>query len=670
MVSIEKVATEEEADVSIRRRTYLCKSCPSYHRTIVAIEYGREIDKWFPVVLLDYHFEGSPNRFNPEQHGNRKESSSVPYVRTKQSTKSKLASNVFDGKTGPKRALFNTVRDVGGVMEVDSTSALPRNTRQAYYEKQQSADSGTKKPKDVLASVLKLQNGSCKGFICDVVCNDLPTIVLFTDKQINDIVKFCCHQQAGMVSELGADITFQLGPFYLLVTTYKNTLFKVKGSNRSPSFLGPVMICMTKEEHTYLSLMHCLLREVPGFAQYLHAYRTDNEAALVNALAAVFQNGKGLLCYIHIKKNISFKLQKLGLSVDTRNKICRDIFSKPNGLLWEESGQFLEQASRLMMKWDDIERKERHGTPQFALYFKKKYLNDLRNKTATFVMQDLGLGEDPYGQNIPEAVNKMIKDWVNFLPSEIDSFILSIHDLIQSFDTEEELVWLGLSDKWEVREEFKNRIPQRSHLEMTPEERKVTLLSLSKLCPDPAAFQRCKRFKFQTGHTQSTVVEPPCSTEASPLPTWKNLEGLKGNFTEEEILSLSAKSAALIHSDAIRSGFQKGTFLVDSRRPAPNSGGVSFGNCMTSLQLANFSDMTPPPPPRSKRNYTWCFHHYSYHYSYVLLHFTYHDYNNFVFKCAKFTNQKKTRGVARLVCSGKFTSRGMLRNAAHFHVPH
>lgn len=455
VVSIEKVATEEEADVSIRRRTYLCKSCPSYHRTIVAIEYGREIDKWFPVVLLNYHFEGSPNRLNPEQHGNRKESSSVPYVRTKQSTKSKLASNVFDGKTGPKRALFNNVRDVGGVMEVDSTSALPRNTRQAYYEKQQSADSGTKKPKDVLASVLKLQNGSCKGFICDVVCNDLLTIVLFTDKQINDIVKFCCHQQAGMVSELGADITFQLGPFYLLVTTYKNTLFKVKGSNRSPSFLGPVMICMTKEEHTYLSLMYCLLREVPGFAQYLHAYGTDNEAALVNALAAVFQNGKGLLCYIHIKKNISFKLQKLGLSVDTRNKICRDIFSKPNGLLWEESGQFLEQASRLMMKWDDIERKERHGTPQFALYFKKKYLNDLRNKTATFVMQDLGLGEDPYSQNIPEAVNKMIKDWVNFLPSEIDSFILSIHDLIQSFDTEEELVWLNLSDKREVREELK-----------------------------------------------------------------------------------------------------------------------------------------------------------------------------------------------------------------------
>ena len=559
MVRIEKVGTEQDADIAIRRRSYICKSCTTFKRTIVAIEYGREIEKWFPVVLLSYHFEGAPQRFHPQIHGNRKDSSSVPYVRTKQSTKAKLVGNVCNAKTGPKRALFNTVRDVGGVVEADGTSALPRNTRQAYYEKQKStggSNSGTKKPKDVLASVLELQKGSCKGFIRDVVCNDLPTIVLFIDKQINDIVKFCCHQRAGMVSELGADITFQLGPFYLLVTTCKNTLFKVKGTDHSPSFLGPVMICMTKEEHTYLSLMHCLLREVPGFSQYLHAYGTDNEVALVNALAPAFHNGKGLLCYIHIKKNITLKLQKLGLSVEAREEICRDIFSKPKGLLWEEPTKFLETASGLMKKWDELEGKERHGTPKFSPYFEKQHLDALKSKTAKFVIQDLGLGEDPYSQNIPESMNNLIKDWVNFLPSEIDSFILSLHDLVQSFATEEEMTWFCLSDKWEVREELKERLPQRSHLEMTPEERKATLSSLLKLCPDLATFHKCKRFKFHTA-TQSTSVEadPQSSATASPLPARKDLETLKGSFTEQELSSLSVKSAALLHSDAIRTGF-------------------------------------------------------------------------------------------------------------------
>ena len=105
------------------------------------------------------------------------------------------------------------------------------------------------------------------------------------------------------------------GTLFLLVTTRKNTILKVNGSNHSPSFLGPIMICMTKEEHTYLSSMHSLLREVPGFSHYLHAYGTDNEAALVGAPAAAFQNAHGLLCYIYIKKNISVRKlydQRLG----------------------------------------------------------------------------------------------------------------------------------------------------------------------------------------------------------------------------------------------------------------------------------------------------------------------------------------------------------------------
>ena len=106
---------------------------------------------------------------------------------------------------------------------------------------------------------------------------------------------------------------------------------------------------------------------------------------------------------------------------------------------------------------------------------------------------------------------------------------------------------------------------------MTPEERKATLASLLKLCPDPVAFHRCKRFKFHTA-TQSTSVEaePQSSATASPLPARKDLERLKGSFTEEELFSLSGKSAALLHSDAIRTGFQQGTFLVNSRRPPPN----------------------------------------------------------------------------------------------------
>lgn len=65
---------------------------------------------------------------------------------------------------GANHALFNIVRDVGGVIDMDKTSASQRNARQALYEKQKSttcdSSTGTKKTKDVLASVLELQKGA------------------------------------------------------------------------------------------------------------------------------------------------------------------------------------------------------------------------------------------------------------------------------------------------------------------------------------------------------------------------------------------------------------------------------------------------------------------------------------------------------------------------------
>ena len=69
-----------EADISVRRRTYICKSCPEFHKTIVTIEYGKSIEKWFSLALVHYYWEGKPRKFKVAPHGN-------PYVKTKESTK-------------------------------------------------------------------------------------------------------------------------------------------------------------------------------------------------------------------------------------------------------------------------------------------------------------------------------------------------------------------------------------------------------------------------------------------------------------------------------------------------------------------------------------------------------------------------------------------------------
>lgn len=153
------------------------------------------------------------------------------------------------------------------------------------------------------------------------------------------------------------DLIFQLGPFYVLVTSYKNTVLKVKGTDRHPCCIGHVMICLTKEETTYLSFIHCLTREIPGLSEHLHATGTDGERALINALGAGFQRAVPLLCYIYSERNVRAKGRKFGMPSALVERICQDLYRQGSGLIWSSSREaFDTRAKVLMEEWDTLER--------------------------------------------------------------------------------------------------------------------------------------------------------------------------------------------------------------------------------------------------------------------------------------------------------------------------
>ena len=61
---------------------------------------------------------------------------------------------------------------------------------------------------------------------------------------------------------------------------------------------------MTKEEATYLSFVHRLVRAVPGLSQYLHKTGTDIESTLQNVTAVGMQKAAGLFCYLRSKRSV------------------------------------------------------------------------------------------------------------------------------------------------------------------------------------------------------------------------------------------------------------------------------------------------------------------------------------------------------------------------------
>ena len=84
-----------------------------------------------------------------------------------------------------------------------------------------------------------------------------------------------------------------------------------------------------------------------------------------------------------------------------------------------------------MQDWHTLESSE-HKEPEFVEYFCNLQLEDMRERMAMYVVHELGLGEEPYLQNIPEAINAMLKQWNNFIPQELDRFVVSLYDFKES----------------------------------------------------------------------------------------------------------------------------------------------------------------------------------------------------------------------------------------------
>ena len=71
VTGLTKVSREEQADITVRRRSYvISKSCPSYHKLMITIEYGKKIDQWYPIVFLQYRYDGDEVPFQITAHGN------------------------------------------------------------------------------------------------------------------------------------------------------------------------------------------------------------------------------------------------------------------------------------------------------------------------------------------------------------------------------------------------------------------------------------------------------------------------------------------------------------------------------------------------------------------------------------------------------------------------
>ena len=89
-----------------------------------------------------------------------------------------------------------------------------------------------------------------------------------------------------------------------------------------------------------------------------------------------------------------------------------------------------------MEEWDTLESEERRGPYNLLVIFGNSSWRTRESRWQKYIMQDLGLGDQPYHQNILEAVNCMIKEWTNFVPP------MTLQSRLRS-----KMSWLGLESQ-------------------------------------------------------------------------------------------------------------------------------------------------------------------------------------------------------------------------------
>ena len=206
---------------------------------------------------------------------------------------------------------------VGGIEKAESSSQIPRGKRQTDYRSSQKAAQND----PIFSLTAKMasykENEEEKFIQVYNLQDDSPNSALFTDDQVGDLVNVFCNDVPDCKSLAYFDVTFELGPFFLLVGTYRNTTFYRRGTTTCPVMIGHSLICMLKVKQTYITLFNALASKVSGLQVYLQAYSSDSEVEIRQALAQSVPSSISFLCWLHSRRNISSTISGFAMDLKT-----------------------------------------------------------------------------------------------------------------------------------------------------------------------------------------------------------------------------------------------------------------------------------------------------------------------------------------------------------------
>ena len=131
---------------------------------------------------------------------------------------------------------------------------------------------------------------------------------LSTERQAEDLVKFCCTGQN--TSVLGIDTTYNLCDMWVTDSCYRNKRLIGSDSGHHPVFLGPVLFHFTKDDQTFTRFT-LELQASNSETRKLKKIGVDMEDAIFNGVQSLFPDVSKLYCVPRMKQRDEIKIGKL-----------------------------------------------------------------------------------------------------------------------------------------------------------------------------------------------------------------------------------------------------------------------------------------------------------------------------------------------------------------------
>ena len=312
-----------------------------------------------------------------------------------------------------------------------------------------------------------------------------PVITLFTEQQINDVKRFCCRDDAGV---LGMDKTYNLGEFHVTPTVYKDKSVKRReGSQDHPICFGPTFIHQSSTTKAYQSFLHDIADNLTDNEIANLTVGTDEELAFKNAIKRCFSGSTHVLCTRHLKENTNRHMQnQIGYPESDRIEINNAIFGK-NGIIGKTDVDTFEyRLSAIRRSIEENDKKV--GDKRFMPYFENKLLPLLQQHVIEPVKN--GKVGTAWTNNNCESANHVLKTATNWKIQDMPSFIDKLYNIVKG-DEEDRCRAIRQTGSYRLDQKFKHHEMDVSQWATLSEE---------------VQHKRIKRFMTDMGKANSNIV--------------------------------------------------------------------------------------------------------------------------------------------------------------------